>query len=150
MADLTPIELARFWSRMDHANDFHCWEWRGRKSPGGYGRYGSAMAHRLAYELIKGPIPEGLLVRHTCDNPGCCNPKHLLVGTHKDNSQDAVRRGRHLTGERSGRAKLSEEQAAYIRINEARKTVRQLAEMFGVAPSTISMVRSGQRWAHLG
>lgn len=149
LANLTPIELARFWSRIQSAPDFHCWEWQGRKAPAGYGRFGAMMAHRVAYELIKGPIPEGLLIRHKCDNPPCCNPRHLIIGTHKQNTQDAVERGRHAVGARSGMAKLSEDQARYILRNAEKKTVRQLAAMFGVAPSTVSMVRSGQRWAHL-
>lgn len=76
-----------------------CWGWSGAKCRG-YGilstRRGSppAKAHRVSYELFKGPIPDGMLVRHTCDNPECTNPDHLLLGTDADNARDRVARGR--------------------------------------------------------
>lgn len=79
-----------------------CWEWRGATRGNGYGalslsRYGldEAPVHRLMYERFIGLIPDGLIIRHKCDNPPCCNPDHLEVGTHWDNMQDMVERGRH-------------------------------------------------------
>jgi hypothetical protein len=72
-----------------------CWEWRGNRNNRGYGKLGKIYAHRVAYELASGPIPSGLEVMHSCDNPPCCNPAHLSVGTHADNMQDMARKGRH-------------------------------------------------------
>jgi hypothetical protein len=145
MADLSPIQLARFWSRIEPAPDFQCWEWRGAGNASGYGRWGGMMAHRVAYELVNGPIPDRLIVRHKCDNPACCNPKHLEVGTHADNSADCLARDRFSKGQRHGRTKITEEQLAIIHTNPERLTVRQMADLIGCAPSTVSMIRSGQR-----
>ena len=79
-----------------------CWEWRGKRLPRGYGRLSNGRrcevyAHRYAWERVNGPVPEGLLVLHTCDNPGCVNPAHLFVGTFGDNNRDTVAKGRHYT-----------------------------------------------------
>lgn len=90
-----------------------CWIWQGKVCQGrGYGishpggvAYASGYsqnAHRMAYELANGPIPKGLIICHACDTPLCVNPKHLWAGTNKENTQDAVRKGRMASGERSG------------------------------------------------
>lgn len=81
-----------------------CWGWAASKSAYGYGwvRHGSKtlLAHRAAYEVAHGPIPDGMVVRHSCDNPECTNPAHLLLGTHADNVADKVARGRQHRGEK--------------------------------------------------
>jgi hypothetical protein len=89
--------LDRFWSRVDKGAG--CWEWTGGKSDG-YGQlcdeYGRKVrAHRYSYTIHHGPIPSGRVVRHTCDNPGCVNPSHLLLGTQLDNAADRDVRGRN-------------------------------------------------------
>lgn len=75
-----------------------CWEWKGKRQLNGYGsmtyKTKQLLAHRVAYTLYKGPIPDGLFVLHACDNPPCVNPAHLLVGTHQENIEDARRKGR--------------------------------------------------------
>lgn len=81
-----------------------CWHWTGLRSvhrrkdykkPFEYGRYGDLKAHREIYRLTHGEIPKGLLVRHKCDTPQCVNPDHLCAGTHRDNMQDSLSRGRN-------------------------------------------------------
>lgn len=78
-----------------------CWEWNGHRSTSGYGykciRRKLTMTHRLAFAWANGPIPPGMFVLHKCDNPPCCNPDHLYLGTAKDNARDMYARKRHPT-----------------------------------------------------
>jgi hypothetical protein len=89
---------AYFWSRVEHGEPEVCWPWTAGKLPKGYGLTGiagrSALAHRVAYIIAHGPIPEGLVVRHTCHNPQCCNPSHLIAGTYAQNEADKKTRQR--------------------------------------------------------
>lgn len=117
-----PLIAARFWSKVDVArprlDKDPCWEWREGLDTKGYGQFtpvscaSPLRAHRVAYELIKGPIPSGMQVLHSCDNTRCCNPNHLRVGTHQDNMRDMTERGRghfnregaaSVAGKRGGR-----------------------------------------------
>lgn len=96
-AEYTPEFLIRYWAKIDcTAGLFECWNWTAGKTPDGYGliRLGSKKiyAHHVAYELAHGDRT-GLHVLHTCDNPGCCNPIHLVLGTHLDNMRDRDAKG---------------------------------------------------------
>lgn len=91
----------RFWSKVRIGEPDDCWEWTATRFPSGYGNFsmgarsqGKVGAHRVAYELANGPIPPGMDICHHCDNPPCCNPRHLYAGSVSDNLRDAVRRGR--------------------------------------------------------
>lgn len=139
----------RFWNKVDRSGgDDACWIWTARARFAGYGQiwwHGHVeRAHRVAYELGRGPIPDGLFVLHSCDNPPCCNPAHLFLGTSKDNSDDMIQKGRdlHFRGEQHGRCKLTDAQVAEIRERYAAGGVTQiqLGAEFGVAHSQISRI----------
>lgn len=95
---LLPDALHRFWKKVLVADEVACWEWQGAKHSFGYGVFcmnkRRESSHRVAFMDCVGPIPEGHVVRHKCDNPPCCNPSHLETGTQRDNLEDATKRGR--------------------------------------------------------
>lgn len=133
-----------------------CWLWLGcKKRKGGYGSFSVrpghiVMPHRYAYELWVGPIPDGLKLLHSCDNPACVNPAHLRPGTQAENIADAVAKDRHGRGERHARAKLTDEKVREIRhlFKQARTQV-SLAAQFGVSRRAIRCVIDGSHWKHV-
>lgn len=140
-AELAP-EAHTFDWYIEAASDDECWPWRGTiNRTTGYGQWwhdGRAMrAHRAAYERVHGPIPDGLIVCHRCDNPPCCNPAHLFLGTQADNQRDKKNKGRTSRGERNGGGgKLTENDVREIRrlaANGERYIV--IASQFGVTPT---------------
>lgn len=115
-------EEERFWSKVAVGAPGECWEWKRSRLPRGYGRFrqptGHEYAHRVAWRLTNGPIPDGMVVRHyVCDNPPCCNPAHLRLGTQGDNNDDSVSRGRWgyrgMPGNQNARKKPGEGKRAY-------------------------------------
>ena len=146
--------LIRFWAKVDKAGPDDCWEWMAHRKFDGYGRFRVAgeypMAHRFSYELHVGPIPDGMCVCHSCDNPACVNPAHLWLGTNDENMTDMARKGRARppTGENSHWAKLTEDDVRAIRADQT-STQRELAAKYGVNRSLISMIQSRKRWAWL-
>ena len=134
-----------------------CWIWTGAISTGQRGGYGTVKvggknrkAHIVSYETHRGPVPEGKILRHTCDVRACINPDHLIPGTHSENVLDAVARGRwpDKGGENHGRAKLTDQDVLNIRASEG-VTHRSLAEEYGVSRSAISMIISRRSWFHI-
>lgn len=146
-----------------------CWEWIGSKNKHGYGRfYANGMlkrAHRVAYELWRTTIPEGLIVRHMCDNPSCVNPDHLELGTQRDNMNDMTERNRQAKGDKSGArlhpekvargdkhysAKLTEDDVKEILIlRDFDFTQTELAKRFNVSQATIGYILRGDTWKHI-
>jgi hypothetical protein len=136
-----------------------CHWWTGALAGGGYGSIRDGVmrpAHRVAYELYKGPIPEGLVVMHSCDNPACVNPRHLSVGTQQDNVDDMFRKGRECVdrewtaGERNGRAKLTTQQVLEMRARVAGgEKQRDMMAEYGLSEGLVSMIIRRKRWSHI-
>ena len=132
-----------------------CWQWQGSKNPDGYGnitqdkkRY---TTHRFAYELFVGVIPEGGHVLHSCDNPSCCNPEHLRIGTNYDNVQDRQNRDRQAKGIGHGRHKLTETEIQEIRNLYATGSYiqQELADRFNVSRSHVCNILNNKFWTHI-
>lgn len=171
----------RFWmkvQRCEHGETCPdcCWLWRGTQTRGGYGNVGirqdgrprTMRANRLSWILAHGAIPAGMNVLHNCptgDNRLCVNPAHLWLGSHKENTQDALRKGRLATGERHGLhrhperiargehiggARLSREQVLDIRYLTAHgMPQRLLGAIYAVSGATIGKIVRGESWAHI-
>jgi|ERR1700747_363931 len=172
--------LKHFWSKVDIRGDDECWEWQASRI-NNYGnfsigkRYGcSNIASRFIWGALNGPIPEGLKILHTCDNPPCCNPKHLFLGSSKDNSEDMVKKGRSAKGKKNARygkpgtmlgmrgefspafgrtgenhpmSKLTKTQV--IDIKYGTLSPKELRVKYGVSAPRVSEIRSGKSWKHL-
>lgn len=155
-ANLTILEsvtnVDAFWSRVDMTDQDGCWEWQGARTDRGYGVYAPLpgvllRTHRVAYALHNNGIDDELFVCHTCDNPSCCNPSHLFLGTPKDNNDDKMAKGRHksASGESNPQSKLTAEKARLIYLDK--RTNREIGQEFGVSSSLVSMIRKRTIWA---
>ena len=147
--------MKRFWRMVDIRSPGECWNWLAGKHARGYGRFRRGggqrdMAHRIAWELTNGPIPDGLWVLHHCDNRACCNPAHLFLGTHRMNTLDMVSKDRQAKGERISIGKLKAQDIPEIR-RLLRKGLFQssIARRFGVSQHAISSIKTGRTWRHI-
>lgn len=133
--------------------DNGCLVWMGAKTSCGYGvvrvNKRPMNAHRLVWELVHGPIADGLHVLHACDNPPCFNPDHLSLGTHADNMRDMWAKGRNFSaqGEAHSHAKLTEELVRQIRASDETNTT--WARRLGVSHAAISGIRRNLTWRHI-
>jgi hypothetical protein len=149
---MTDRQVSRFWRRVDRSGGPDaCWPWLGCRGKYGHGQVKVSgrkhVAHRVAYKLSGYELPDELILRHTCNNGWCCNPKHHVPGTHQDNVADRVAAGRSATGEHNGRAKLNCEAVLLIReLAGDGRTQVGLARQFGVSPRCIAKVVSGEIW----
>lgn len=161
--------IDRFWSKVEISEDKDaCWIWKAGLSNKGYGSFNfqkkMTSAHRVAYQLTHGEIPEGLCVLHNCpggDNPACCNPNHLFLGTQLDNIRDMVQKGRQAKGEylssklRKGEShsqhKATSEQVRFIRQRFAEGGISksELAIQVGLGRRTVIDIINLKSWKHI-
>ena len=163
------LDAAPFAHRIEMGNGEECWLWQGGLDHRRRGRIWVGkrimLAHRAVWEFLEGPIPEGQMVCHHCDNPQCVNPGHLYLGSHADNMRDVRQRqrtdlkacGRGGTtsgkrnnwtkGARNPKARLTEEDARQIKYSRA--PTQELAAQFDVSYTTIQRIRRGHSWQHV-
>lgn len=153
--------VARFWSRVDPGHPDSCWVFRKVSGEpcvehtaifsGDGPTRSKVFAHRLSYLIHNGEIPNGLYVRHTCDNPPCVNPAHLVLGTHLDNMRDKVERGLSHKGTQVKSSALTEAQVVEMRELYASGTtsMARLAKQFNVVVATVFCIVHRKTWRHL-
>lgn len=170
--ELSPKDINRFWSRVRRGADDECWPWTGHLIRAGYGRLSvkgkSRASHRLAYFIQHGIDPMELPILHSCDNPPCCNWRHLRADTYQSNTLESVAKGRANTargdrhgartkpesltrGEDSVNAKLTADAVAEIRRIYATGGISQqaIADMFNISRENVGLIVRNKRWAHL-
>lgn len=133
-------DLKRFKEGFREVAEVECWNWSKAKSGAGYGlcyiNQEVVLAHRVAWALHHAKeIPEGMVIRHSCDNPACVNPAHLVVGSQRDNIRDAIQRGRWSAppifhGERHPMAKLTDAERAFIASSS--EPIEDIVSRFGI------------------
>ena len=145
-----------FWARVEIADPGDCWPWKSHRLSTGYGSFWfnghNRIASRIAWTFTHGD-PGDLLVCHRCDNPPCCNPAHLFLGTSSDNTNDAYAKGRlrWLAGSEHPTAILFEQMVVEMRERFARgERAAALADEFGISLTTLYGIVSGREWRHVG
>lgn len=142
-----------------------CWNWIKAKDKDGYGLFTAhnendkifmCRANRCAYKLYNGTIPENMVVMHTCDNPSCVNPSHLLIGTINDNNADKIAKNRHgnsaaAPGERNLKSKLTEVQVLEIRelCKQNAMKKKDIAEMYNITATNVRYIELKKIWKHI-
>jgi hypothetical protein len=141
--------VAAFWAKVDKsAGPDACWPWQGAITTHGYGCFLSDSrrvlgAHKVAYLYAKGDVPAGLEIMHACDNPPCCNPAHLSLGTRDENQQDKSRKGRC---QKTNKWKLTYAKAQEIRAARGLKSSGELAKEYGITQSHVFTIWAGRVW----
>lgn len=152
---LSKSDIRRFWSKVVRTEG--CWIFTGSLTHNGYGRLSANghtyRAHRVAYEVSVGAVPDGMCICHKCDNRICVRPDHLFLGTDIDNIQDRNQKGRQCKGSGHHSTKLSEEDVIYIRTvykpHHPKCGASALARMYGVTHHAVLCVISGRSWSHV-
>jgi len=162
-----PIQLSRLKKQLMEnvkISEKGCWEWQRQIDKDGYGFWGlpsikMQRVHRISWFLHNGKIPEDMLILHHCDNPPCCNPEHLYVGTVKDNLRDSIERGlfpfgpnpkKAQKGEKNPKAKLTEDMVKYIRfLCDKGFNKKEMASFFNVHITAIRNILLKKTWRHI-
>jgi NTP pyrophosphatase (non-canonical NTP hydrolase) len=144
-----------FWNKVNVAGPDECWEWTARKIKSGYGSMkwptinnpdAQMLGHRLSWMINVGPIPDGSMVLHKCDNKGCVNPNHLFLGNASDNVRDCIAKGRNnpVIGEKQWASKITRIEALHIRHSEDK--LYEIAKKYGISKSSARSIKKGLTW----
>jgi hypothetical protein len=145
--------IERFWSHVDVREQDECWEWTAGRNREGYGKVKiggkNLRSHRVMYELEIDDIPKGMIVMHLCDNPACCNPRHLVLGTDRDNVEDKIRKGRerYASGEDHGNSKTSEvDVIAMKKLYKSGFSIKYISDKFNMSHVQVGRIVHGTAW----
>jgi hypothetical protein len=150
--------VSRFWAKVDVSRGTdECWVWTAAITRAGYGITstrligGERLAHRIAYFLVRGAIPEGLCICHQCDNPPCCNPNHLFVGTRAENRLDCVHKGRHIYGSAHYFTHLTDADVIEMRRLkfEDGLTANEIGKLYNLTEDGAWWIIVGKSWKHI-
>lgn len=153
--------VKRFWSKVIIRAADECWEWQGPVSNCGYGNfsvggkrspdYRQWAAHRYAYTITYGEVPQQLNVCHKCDNRRCVNPSHLFLGTDADNVRDKISKGRDARGSRQGHSKITEADVSRIvEMYNSGKSEIEIGRTVGLSQASVSRIVRRETWTHVG
>mgnify|MGYP001585025830 CR=1 FL=1 len=152
MDRLTLKDSDRFWAKVEQGKPNTCWEWKGSRNEDGYGRVrrnGKVyLAHRIAFYLSNDRLPSECVI-HTCDNPACCNPQHLIAGTRIDNNADRHHKGRSRgpKGENHPKAKLTITEVRQLRAEHGTgSSAYALAKRFGISKQSALAIVHRRHW----
>ncbi len=141
--------LLRFWERLVYRPTSGCLEWTGARGTGGYGAYGEVQGetrtHRIAWALANGPIPPGMVVCHRCDNPPCCMPAHLFLGTARVNANDKAAKGRH--SRHYNKLTLAQETEIQALCAKGALTQAKIGALYGVSQAHVCKISTPEKAA---
>ncbi len=151
------FDTKKLWSKIDKQTKDECWEWQGTKTTAGYGvlrvNYKLNYAHRLMWQLHnRTDIPKKGVICHKCDNPPCCNPAHLFLGSQADNLKDARNKGRlpSIQGERHFNTAITEDNVRQIRyLGYTNMTKKKIGEKFGISRQAVTDILYKRTWGHV-
>lgn len=150
---IRPIQ-DRFWEKVNIAGDDECWEWQACRTKIGYGQFGIRnriwKAHRIAWLLTHKQNPRDKFICHHCDNPSCCNPKHLFLGNNQLNMQDKAQKGKS-NGELNNYSKLVTQEVLDIRMlySTGEYSQQRLGDMYNVSRTCIKKIVQRKTWRHI-
>lgn len=156
----SPSVTERFWPKVAVGGPDDCWEWQAARMPHGYGAFRiggrkgkTHAAHRWLWSQLNGEVPEDMFICHHCDNPPCCNPRHLFLGTHADNMRDmfAKQRRQAALGEQNGKSKATENLVRHIRATYTgrRGELKELIQTTGLHKNTLQAILTRRTWRHI-
>ena len=150
--------MKRFWDKVQKTKKDKCWIWLACKDKNGYGQFylngKSEKSHRVSYMLAnRCSILKNFNILHKCDNPCCVNPKHLFLGTQKDNVKDMIHKGRRsdTKGNANGHAKINDQDVIEIKrlFHEDKLNQTQISQLYPINNRMISRIITGQAWSHI-
>lgn len=149
----TEKQIKLFWTHIDKLGELDCWNWTGKKTRDGYGSIHwnskSYSSHRVSFEISTGESPDGFEIMHSCDNKSCCNPNHLRKGTHIENMQDMINKGRQAKIFPDNKGKMNYELAEKLRQDfSVIKNKRKLAIIYNISPIHVRDILSRKCWKY--